>query len=69
MSKPSENELIEALADMVLEHCSFDIGKPEDGMDSFGLSANANALRVLAKAGKVEINFEHGRNVSARWVE
>ena len=57
-------ELAEALEDMVRQHCPTDvIGR----YDSCALSANADAMRLLAKAGRCEIKAEHGRRVFVRF--
>ena len=48
----SKGWLFAALLDMVIEHCS--TGQ-ENSIRSFGWSANARAMRLLAEAGYLEI--------------
>lgn len=58
--------LLEALCDVVDQHCTYDSA---DGLDSMALSSDADALRLLAKHGRVTILNEHGHRVLARWVK
>jgi len=60
------DELLDALCDLVDQHCTYDNA---DGLDSMALSADADALRLLAKHGRVTITSEHGRRVLGRWVK
>lgn len=64
-----KEELLEALTDMVHQHCSDP--NPQNGIDvdSWALSANASAIRLLAKHGKLRIEKEYGRRVLAIWSE
>ena len=60
-----ENELLSALADMVNQHCSV----PDSAnLDSCALSANAYAMRILAKHGKLKILNEYGRRVIGKFI-
>ncbi len=73
---PDKEEILDALADMVAQHCHADpprklypTGAPTElcALDSFALSANATAMRVLAKEGRLKIVAEYGRRVGANW--
>jgi chromosome segregation ATPase len=55
-------QLIEALKDMVAQHCNWD-GK----LDSGALSANSDAIGLLADLGIVEIEKDFGRMTVAHW--
>jgi hypothetical protein len=67
MTEEEANELLEALMDMVGQHCD---ERDEGGrLSSACISANAFALRTLAKHGKVKIIHEYGRGVVAEWVQ
>ena len=59
-------ELLEALEDMVNQHCS--VTEKESYLDSMALSANANAMRILAKHKRITIKNEYGRRVIANWI-
>lgn len=60
----ARDEILDALESMVHQHC----GDTEDGaIDSLALSANAEAMHVLAKYGRLDIEVECGRRVIARW--
>ena len=60
----TEKELLEGLRDMVRQHCYHD----EKGRyDSGALSANADALELLAKHGLFEIESSRGRMVIGRF--
>ena len=56
-------EMLEALEDMVNQHCSIENGE----LDSMALSANADAMRLLAKHNRIVITSEYGRRVIAKW--
>ena len=57
-------ELLEALIDMVNQHCYL---RGEDKLDSMALTANAGAMRLLAELGVVEIEDEYGRRVIGKF--
>lgn len=57
-----EEWLLSALMDMVLQHCGTN---DKDKLDSWALSANAEAMRLLAEAGLIEIESEFSRRVFA----
>ena len=54
------------LIDMVNQHCSQCDG---EYLDSMALSANADAMRLLAKLGVIEITKEYGRRVIGQFTE
>lgn len=64
-------ETEDALLGMVEQHCQG--GSLEDVneglLDSMALSASAKAMRVLAKAGRIEIVSEYGRRVIGKWIK
>lgn len=67
------SDVLEALTDMVSQHC---IGWEEQKKDlydreydSMALSANADAMMVLAEHGKLKIVHEYGRRVIGKWVK
>ena len=65
MTDIPQEELLEALEDMVRQHCPED----EDGLiDSMALSTHAEAMRLLARTGRLTIESEHGRRVLGRWI-
>ena len=69
--KPGESELdeaLDALEDMCYQHCSAPDGSVPDKLISPALSSDANALRLLAKHGRVRIESEYGRVVVARLI-
>lgn len=55
--------LLDLLEDMVSQHC----GDRDGHVNSFGLRANASAIRALAQDGRVEIIVEAGKCIRARW--
>lgn len=55
-----EDWLTAALLDMVAQHCST---TTEGEFDSYAISANAAAMRLLAEAGFIEIESEFSRRV------
>ena len=57
-------ELLECLVEMVNQHCSID-GK----LDSCAMGTNMDAIRLLAKHGKIKITSEYGRTVRGEWVK
>lgn len=56
------DEALDVLADMVGQHCDYD-----DYVDSIAISANARAMRLLARHHRLTIDAECGRRVIARW--
>ena len=56
-------DVLEALVDTIGQACTFKDGK----LDSQGLHAFADAIRLLAAHGHVVIEREHGRRVIAHW--
>ena len=62
---PCMEELVDELCDVVNQAT-----RMEDGtLDSMALSANASAMRLLARLGKLTIDREYGRRVIAHWPE
>lgn len=65
-----DNEILEALEGMVQQHCSGSEALGTAGsLDSFALSANADAMRLLAKLGRLVITEQYGRRVIGAWVK
>lgn len=60
---PTYAELLDALVEMVNQHCS------EDGklLDSWGKATDTATMRLLARAGKLIITGEGGKRVIGRW--
>jgi len=56
-----EDELAAALLRMVLQHCR----TAGDTLDSGALTANAEAMKILADDGLIRIDEEFGRHVRA----
>lgn len=66
---PKSGDIVEALIDMVQQHCLMNIeGDSITYLDSMGLSANADAMRLLARMGKMEVKQEYGKRVIGCWV-
>lgn len=61
------DELLEALEDMVNQHCTVNTDVGPSYLDSMALSANADAMRLLAKHNRIVIKNEYGRRVIANW--
>lgn len=64
-----ESELLEAyqiIEGLLIQHCDGS-GTNEHPFDSAALSANARAMRFLAKAGRMTIDYEAGRHISCRF--
>jgi hypothetical protein len=59
------NDPLEDLVGMVTQHCTM----PDGTLDSCALSANADAMRTLADAGKLIITDEYGRRVIGKWAD
>lgn len=58
-----EAELLECIQDMVHQFaCLDDKGR----LDSMSIGALADAMRILAASGRLEIEHEHGRRVIGR---
>jgi len=58
-----EDWLFSALLDMVIAHCQ----TSENKLDSFtGWPANANAMRLLAEAGLIEITSDSEGRIKAK---
>ncbi len=60
---PKLSEVLDALVEMVVQHCSCGENEP---LDSFGDSTNAEAMRLLAEHGRFEIEEDRGRRVIGR---
>lgn len=60
---PQVDELLETLQDALNQACSGDDGL----VDSSGLSAFADSLRLLTQHGLFDIDKEYGRRVVGRW--
>ena len=61
---PMHNTLISLLL-MVDQHCDNDTGE----VDSMAISANAYAMRELARLGHLKIKSDVGRRVIAEWTQ
>jgi hypothetical protein len=62
------DEELKVLVDMVYQHCGED--RKDTGeifVDSVGIRANADAMRLLLRYGLMEIDSETGRRIRARW--
>jgi len=59
-------EILDVLEDMAYQHCW---NKQNNKFDSFAISSNASALRLLAKHGRIRIIKEYGDRVIAKPVE
>ena len=65
-------ELTDALMDMVSQHCSVLRYKKKSSpyvLDSMCISANANAIRLLARMGKIEIIVSQTKRVIGKWIK
>jgi hypothetical protein len=60
-TKTPEDWLFAALLRMVLEHCANDKG----ALDSWGLRANSEAMRLLAEPGFIRIDTDIGGRLRA----
>ena len=70
-------DAVDCLYDMVCQHCAVPEhdkewqlehhGEVWNVLDSMALSANRDAMKLLAKLGKIEIVSEYGRRVLANW--
>lgn len=60
-----EQEVIFALMEMVGQHCT--VNNSDTQLDSMCLSANANAMQVLAQRGLITITHERGRRIIGKW--
>lgn len=63
--KAENAELRESLEGMVSQHCAGDDGE----LDSFALSASADAIDLLARLGRLNITHDAGRRVIGKWKE
>jgi hypothetical protein len=61
------SEVTEALEDMVWQHCRVEPGEDGAELDSMAISANAEAIEILIRLGKLRrIGTGAGRRVLAR---
>ena len=58
------DELLDALQEMVAQHC--ESTEAQCTLDSCAISSNADAMRILAKYGRLKIEREFGRRVIGR---
>ena len=65
MTEEILQELTDSLIDMVRQHCYMD--QKEGWYDSGALTSDAEAMRLLARLGKFEIETDHGRIVRGRF--
>ena len=65
----SESNLLDALEDMARQHCYLDGRNQPIETDSGATSADADALRLLAKYGRFRIVRDGGRMVVGFWPE
>jgi hypothetical protein len=64
---PTYSELLDALVEMVGLHCTAWKGLDDSTLDSFAISSNAEAMRLLSRAGKLVITTDRGRRVIGRF--
>lgn len=64
-NKELQADLIEARMDLVAQNCTIQDGS----LDSMAITANAIAMRFLAKHDKIIIEKEYGRRVIGHWVK
>lgn len=64
MTLEDVSECLDLLMEMVAQHCNC-----EDGLDSMSLSANAGAMRFLARFGLLTISCDGGRRVLGKLVD
>lgn len=57
-------ELVDELEDNIRQAC---YDPKDDTLESYGLSAHASGIRLLAKLGKVKIIHDRGRVVIAKY--
>lgn len=62
------DEAVEVLVEMVNQHSIDMDGKDAGCVNSGALSADADAMRLLARLGRLEIVREHGKAVVGRWI-
>lgn len=65
MNSDERNEILDALCDAIAQACEQRSGE----LDSYALTAYANALRLLSRYGRVVITADVGRRVIARFVD
>lgn len=58
------DELLDALEDVCRAHCAV---HPDGRVSSGALSPHAEALRLLARAGRFDITHDRGRIVVGHW--
>ena len=59
--------VLDCLEDMVNQHCSVDEDNKEVTLNSMCLTANAEAMRLLARYGRIIITKEYGRAIIAKY--
>jgi len=64
LERISKEELVQVLYWAMYQACYWD---EKDYADSYALSAYADALRLLARLGLFEIEFEYGRRVIGKF--
>lgn len=77
MSKPTYDEVLNALYEMARQHCcERDVERDHNGQlagtrstNSAGISANRDALVLLAREQRFRIVAQHGRMVVGYWPE
>jgi len=57
-------DLRNALVDMTAQHC----GTEDAKLNAHGLSANRDAMRLLADLGLVKITGGEGRGITGEWI-
>jgi hypothetical protein len=63
-SCPCLDDLLDALARMVDQHCA----EKDGSLFSGCIEANAEAIELLAKHGRIELTgIPYGRSVSGKW--
>lgn len=62
MDKPTYEELLTALTDVVGDHCMI-----EGKLNSCAMSGDADAIRLLSRAGIVELEVDRGSMVVGRF--
>ncbi len=61
----TKKELIEALEDMVGQHCY----NLDNELDSMSISSNTKAIKLLAKLGMIEITHSYNKHTLGKWVK
>lgn len=63
MDPDERNELLDTISDTLAQAC----GQRDGTLDSLALTAYADAMKLLARYGRLTIDAESGRRVIARF--